>query len=313
MRYLILLCLFFLCSCSSTTAVINDPPQGLTFTRLYPVKNWQEAHSFLETTEMTYQEKTLISSECGFEDAPKMEPEGVGAAVISALVGAGIKLGVEALDKSIQKELKEYSAEYKANYVGHFQKTKCWRLVRAVRIQSNDNNSNEKNSIKIKFDALFAMSKEKGVTLIRPVRVLMSDSATKEKSTDGKYGVALSISIKTTAKDGFGHLVESLVLKSNLTLSPERSTASKYFYSYPTHCSKQDDKPLIYCSNLAVDTYMREIEVDSPVEITATVAEVGSAPKFLKAIASVFSSAKEDIGEILAEAAAEKIDPEEDD
>lgn len=314
MRICIILLLTLVCSCTSAQGKDEqkNKSEDITFTRLFPVENWNDAHIGLDFTPEDAQ-RILIQNQCNISAQQQAQNlVSIPAVVISALVSSGIKLAVKAIDTKLQKQLKDYSAEYTAVYSGKWPSTKCWRMVKAIR-------NAEKSTDEILFDALFVMTPDSDATLVQPLRVAMYAPTPKKPTKKvGKYGVALTVSIRSSTKDGFAKVAEGLVMKKTLVVQKEQNKVIEYFGLTPKTCNGDSSDPdskdsprTLYCDYSSSNKFISAIDLGSKVEVTATVAEIAEPPKFLEIIAEVFSGASEDVGEALAEIAAAKINPKE--
>lgn len=305
--------IILMCSCTSVQGK-NESSQkneNVVFTRLFPVSTWQDASGGL-AHKPSDDVKELLAAECGIVDFPTIASESeevapIVASIISIVAGTVIKQGVAALDTKLQNQLKEYSAEYSAVYKGDWPSSKCWRIVRAIRIKKADEGISEK----ILFDALFVMDSNTNVTRILPLRLAMLEPATKEQSKSKKYGVALSVSIKSTTRNGFENVGEVLVMKRDLSLTDKQKINYLDPELKPKGCEVTVSEPYRYCVKSHNEKFITAINSGNKIELTATVSEVGEPPKFLKMFAKVFSGASEDIGKALADLAAAKINPDE--
>lgn len=313
MRISILVLFVLLAGCTSIQVGSTSKPEesekvvdDVTFTRLFPVNEWGDLNIGLEKDEFISKkaQATLISQKCNLSLPEKYSSESALAAVTATIVSAGIKQLVGAIDKKIEEELKKYSSEYEAkSYVDAIPDKKCWRMVRAVREEKG-----KQVKETVLFDALFALDiMDSSLT---PVRAVLVKPAPKKKSASDKYGIALSLEVKTA--NNLGELVasEDIVFKADF-IHPKDSEPTVHYFNLPKYCEKEDSKnTILYCSKTSNKQYFANIKAGKPAEMKVTVAEVGAAPKLLTYINKIFSATSEDIGGILADAAEAKINPE---
>jgi len=298
------------CTSIQPDSIAKENNDDIYFTRLIEVNNWQDAHKGLdvraEADDENYEAyKALLSDSCGVNE-PARELAALPGAILSAIVGSAIKIGVEALDKKIKKELEQYSADYSASITMDTPISKCFRIIRAVREQENGNTPPK---ARILFDSLFILDRQSNATHVAPLRLIYNEPAPKYRSKGNKYGLALSIEIKEINRSGKVNSYETLVFKRPVV---RKEKAHIHYFNQselPKKCDSTTSEPALYCSKESSEYHIPLLQDNSKITLTAKVAEVGEAPKFLKFLSKVFSGASDDIGGALAGAAAEKISP----
>lgn len=248
------------------------------------------------------------------EPVPEIAP--LAGTILSALVGSGIKLGVNAIDARLKKAMEAYSTSYSSRYGGVFHQTTdtgksayCWRVIRGRYIDQRANGSTVSSAEVLDFDATIELKPvHSNIMEVRPLRLFLGRPAPQKKSVNNQYGIAVALKLSTRTAEGMEEIFDTIVLKAAVTFND--SAVTKYFVQQNDRCLNAD-LPM-YCIKLNDTKYVDGVPLGTRtlVQLTASVAESGAPSSFLKFASALFSGAKDDISDALAEAAVAKIDPD---
>jgi hypothetical protein len=235
------------------------------------------------------------------------------AAILGPLVKAGIGLGLDALNTKLKAEIEKHSAKYGASLwedPDTLAKVTCFRFVRGVSTDKED---------KVFMDMIIGVRRDAKYesVLIQPLRVYFSNPAPKRKSSDGKYGFAVSFTAVEVSNEERKTLTEVTILKDKFEPEEDKAKPEYYVRHYPLKRDKLCNDPIqankheLRCQPVVAGQYVSfpefSIGPDPAIGISVKAVEIGTPDKYLATFQKIFESAKDDIGSGLADLANDKL------
>lgn len=301
------------------------------FTRVFPVYSQADLEKGV-ISDTTNADHKWAMKECLGRDSAITNASAIGVAV-SALAGAGIKVGLDLIDEKLKKSLEQYSLTTEASWGGALPAADndkklasypCWRVTKGV-LKFEESTTLIKHTEEVYFDAVIALVPDKNALGVRPIRLAYNKAGPKKKSSNSKYGIAVSLSISASRQQPnffeFTEVADVIALKDEVTFTGEN--VLKYYNSSKSCRTDEpsDDgtfaqfetTPFFFCTKEQARKFISPLDDGSTVQIGAKISEVGAPSTFIKFVSDTFSGAKEDIGGLLADRAAQRIDPNYDD
>lgn len=305
----------------------TSPPSGERFVKLFPV---DAAHGALlklnspdalKAPPQSGPSEADVFAECT-DDGLQPPAAPIVMAIFAPLVSAGVGLALDSLDDQIKAEIAKYSAEYEASAwrsVGVLQRVDCLRFVRGVTTKGTDEIEMDL-VVKLErvtvLDTATANAVPSHAVFAKPLRLFMSETAAANASTNGKYGLATSLSVTTIDDGGRREMSNVSLLKEDLALVDGNGTPKPYikYYFDPSQKICQDGDGTadnLRCLEIPTGEYVHiPLAASDPktiVGLKVSAAEVGTPKKYLVTIQKLLEAAKGDIGEGLADIANEKL------
>jgi hypothetical protein len=207
------------------------------------------------------------------------------------------------VQRRIQAEIEAYAATYGASITTDSfyssadpQLEPAWTCFRFTRLVPDDSGGDVPT---LDLVGQLRLTVDRGALLVRPLRLYYASAAAPKGDS---FGLAISLKSASVWLDGASRKTEETF---DVTLINEHRSTKKPSVRYYFDDANQDELNRFRMVKLV--PWTRRTPHDGPTGnavLTVTVAEMGNAPTYLKQIAQVFDDRKDDLGELLEQAAA---------